>query len=261
MLGVCLGLSLFTLAWDELRHRKEMREIMTTTSATALSLLNTAETVRNQHRLRLPRRNAVSVTATTDALPVGCLTRFSNGLLFYCLFLPVSSHNDSPAWLQQLPTDDLFLNIGERTVQAGLCVAKLTEREFFIYLLFAWLQREAGFSATCGHLLKGLRRRHLDQVFRLITASRESELGLEECDSFPRYRFLALLAARLESNNPIDQEDWRKTFCETRARINRKLDEAGFPACFLLASQGERGDLRYGIGVAAARISWGGSDS
>lgn len=66
-----------------------------------------------------------------------------------------------------------------------------------------------------------------------------------------------LLDRGIESDNPIDQEDVRKTFSVTRARINRKLEDAGLPEKFQIVSRGERGALRYGLGIPAKSIVWG----
>lgn len=155
---------------------------------------------------------------------------------------------------------DLRLNLRERTVSVANRKVRLAEREFFIYLLFARLRRESNANGATNpdgwQTLSQINRAQLDQTFRLITAAREQELGLEECASYPRYDFLVNLAARLASQHQLDQEDLRRTFSETRARINRKLEEAGFPARFLLASQGERGALRYGLNIAPDRIAW-----
>jgi CRISPR-associated protein (TIGR02584 family) len=154
---------------------------------------------------------------------------------------------------------DLKLDLRERSVRVADREAKLTEREFYVYFLFARFRRSAKKDEKADELfgwraVNEIRADDLDAVFRAITASRENEMGLEECRSFPRYDFLANLAARLESSNPLDQEDARKMFSETRARINRKLEEAGVPSRFFLASRGERGLMRYGLPVPPERI-------
>jgi len=150
---------------------------------------------------------------------------------------------------------DLRLHLRERAVRVADREIKLAEREFFVYLLFAWLRRnERGVDGMVE--IKEITRDDLDKVFRLITAARDAEVGIEECESFPRYDFLANLAKRIESDNPIDADDARKTFTETRSRINHKLEVAGLPKRYLLDSQGERGSMRYGLQVAPERITW-----
>lgn len=149
----------------------------------------------------------------------------------------------------------LRIDLRDRTVQVANRKVKLAEREFFIYLLFAWYRRSSDTFDGWRELTE-ITRSDLDTVFRLITAVREAEIGLEECASYPRYDFLANLAARIESDKLIDQEDLRKTFSETRARINRKLEGAELPSKFQIVSRGERGALRYGLGIQADIISW-----
>jgi CRISPR-associated protein (TIGR02584 family) len=155
---------------------------------------------------------------------------------------------------------DLKLDLRARTLRVADREAKLAEREFFIYLLFAWLrqtsQPDGAVSESGWRAAHEIRRDDLDAIFRLITAAREKELGLEECASYPRYDFLAKLLARIESGKPLDWDDVRKTLTETRARINRKLEEAGIPSRFFLASQGERGSVRYGLALAPEQIGW-----
>jgi len=152
---------------------------------------------------------------------------------------------------------DLKLDLRARTVRVGDREAKLAEREFFIYLLFAWLRRSAQTNEEGGwRAVSEIRRDDLGAVFQMITTAREKELTLEECASFPRYDFLASLLAKIESGKQLDWEDARKTLTETRARINRKLEEAGVPSRFFLASQGGRGALRYGLALAPEQITW-----
>jgi hypothetical protein len=152
-------------------------------------------------------------------------------------------------------THDLRLNLRDRTVSVADRRVKLAEREFFLYLLFAYLRRKGG--DKDGFIaVEELTRDDLDAVFRLLTAAREAELGLEECTSYPRFEFLERLAARVGSNNPLDREDLRQTFSETRSKPNRKL-EAKLPERYLLATRGECGAWLYGLAVPTDRITWG----
>jgi CRISPR-associated protein (TIGR02584 family) len=151
-------------------------------------------------------------------------------------------------------THDLRLNLRDRTVSVADRRVKLAEREFFLYLLFAYLRQKGG-DQEGFVAVEELSRDDLDAVFRLLTAARETELGLEECTSYPRFEFLERMVARLESVNSLDREDQRQTFSETRSKINRKL-ETKFPERYLLAARGERGALLYGLAVPADRITW-----
>lgn len=147
---------------------------------------------------------------------------------------------------------DLHLGLRDRTVRVADRSAKLAEREFFFYLLFAYL-RQQGRATVAVHEIT---RADLDAVFRLITAARETELGLEECSSYPRYDFLVNFVAQLASQKVRDLEDARKTMSETRSKLNPKLERAELPRRYLLETQGERGQIRYGILTPPERILW-----
>ena len=147
---------------------------------------------------------------------------------------------------------DLHLGLRERTVRVADRSAKLAEREFFFYLLFAYLRKQGRGAVAVTEIT----RADLDAVFRLITSARETELGLEECSSYPRYDFLANFAAQLEQQKGRDVEDARKTVTETRAKLNHKLERAELPQRYLLETQGERGQIRYRILTPPERILW-----
>jgi len=110
---------------------------------------------------------------------------------------------------------DLKLDLRARTLRVADWEAKLAEREFFIYLLFAWLRQTS-----------------------------QPDEGVRESAWRAAHEIRRSIGMTSEKLSP------------KRARINRKLEEAGFPSRFFLASQGERGSVRYGLALAPEQIGW-----
>lgn len=149
--------------------------------------------------------------------------------------------------------NELQINLRKREVRVAGRATKLPKGEFFFYALFAHLRR-------AGRGIEGLvsveetTYEDLDAVFRLITAAQEVELGIEECTSFPGYGFLGKIAERFVKRHPNDISDLRDILQYTRSKINRKLEDIGLPARYLIDSTRERGAVRYGLKVSPERI-------
>jgi hypothetical protein len=150
---------------------------------------------------------------------------------------------------------DLRLVPRDKTVVVAGQTVKLTEKEFFIYTLFAHFRTrgrdDEGFVA-----LSEITVDDLDAVFRRITASRGKERGLKDIDLVARFDFLRVMAAQVASHKDIDKKHLQESFLPVRAKINGKLEEAKLPERYLITSRGERGSLRYGLGIAPERIIW-----
>jgi CRISPR-associated protein (TIGR02584 family) len=159
---------------------------------------------------------------------------------------------------------DLRLSLRDKTVVVAGQAIKLTEKEFFIYALFAHFRAQErgdqGFVA-----LTEITVTDLDAVFRRITAARGRERSLEEVNLVPPFRFLQPMANQVATHKKIDSQasflkevdpQEQASFLQARAKINRKLEAASLPERYHITSRGERGSLRYGLGVAPERIIW-----
>jgi CRISPR-associated protein (TIGR02584 family) len=158
--------------------------------------------------------------------------------------------------LDFLETDyDLQLDPRENSVRVKTRSAALTPREFFVYALFARFRVEN--SGDGGFVsIDRITTEDLAATFRHITAARGEETGLEESLSCPGYDFLESMARQAASDLPKDREDLKKTFMETFARANRKLEEADLPKRYAIARTGPYKAARYGLNVAAEKIFW-----
>jgi CRISPR-associated protein (TIGR02584 family) len=150
---------------------------------------------------------------------------------------------------------DLRLSPRDKKVAVAGYTVKLTEKEFFIYALFAQFRTQGhgdeGF-VSLGEITEAA----LDAVFRRITAARGNECDLTQAGQVGRFGFLQVMAAEIKSENQRDKENWQKSFLEAKAKINGKLEAAGLPERYHLTSVGGRGSMRYGLGIAPERIIW-----
>jgi len=150
---------------------------------------------------------------------------------------------------------ELRLNIKDRTVVVASRSARLTERELFFYLFFAFMRKqkrgEDGFIS-----LDEIDCEDLDTVFRQYTLARGTERGLDDYEWVPRFAFISTLAKQVASSNPKDNEDYKKSLGEAISKINRKLEDAGLPNRYIIDNRGERGAKRYGLNVPPERIIW-----
>ena len=151
---------------------------------------------------------------------------------------------------------DLRINPANRSIEVSGHRVRLTEREMFIYLLFAWYRKYGGEKGDGYRSISEITCSDLDQVFRLITHERGEEIGIAEAASYPRYNFLKILSDQVSSRLDKDRENTIQVFRETRARINRKIEEAGLPAQYQIGARGARGSISYGLGVKSGLIDW-----
>lgn len=149
---------------------------------------------------------------------------------------------------------ELRLACDKKTVTLLNRTAKLTERQFFFYLLFARARKlgsgEAGFLRPME-----ITYEDLDGTFRIIskTRGRKLERGIEHWEDFPRFDFLPGLIRDVERQ---DLESLQKTLIEVVAKIKQRMEAAKLPEHCWLGPKGQRGDLRYGLRVPPERIHW-----
>lgn len=148
----------------------------------------------------------------------------------------------------------LTVNLREKVITVANRTVKLTEREFFIYTLFAYIRKNdlgrEGFVS-----IKEIKREQIDAAFRLITASRGMELSLADYEDMPRFEFIDMLAKQADSQN--DKDYLLQTFLESRAKMNRKFLESGIPDFFCITNRGPRRLISYGLQVSPEKIIWG----
>lgn len=115
---------------------------------------------------------------------------------------------------------------------------ELSDREFFVYALFAQLRQRAGATILAVSPDK-IPARDFDFVCKLISSGRgDGELGLDEFGGLRRGEFLRSLCHDLYSKaNPRlsiaeSRADVCKTMGEIKSRINRKIKAARIPKDF-----------------------------
>lgn len=134
----------------------------------------------------------------------------------------------------------LQINLARRILQIGSRTIALSEREFFIYVLFVNLLRknfgERGFTS-----LDEIPAAEFDEVCRFISkSSGDGELGLDEFGGLQRGEFLQNLCVELyAAKNPKLGENSVKhdvctAFDTPISRIKRNLKQAQFPNEFII---------------------------
>ncbi|MCI0489814.1 MAG: CRISPR-associated ring nuclease Csm6 [Blastocatellia bacterium] len=147
---------------------------------------------------------------------------------------------------------DVNIHLRGKTLMIANRSVKLAEREFFIYSMFAYLRKQNR-SADGFIAITDIRIEDIDATFRMITKARGSEAGIDDCASVPRMDFIQTLINGL---NQHDNEIFKTTFQQVIAKIKKKFDDAGLPARYLFASDGERGALRFGLSIPPERLIW-----
>lgn len=150
---------------------------------------------------------------------------------------------------------DVKIHLRDKTVTvANVDVRTLTEKEFFIYALFAHLRQENRGAAGC--VSPGeIRREDLDALLRRITSAAGEEQSLDDYES-SRFDFVRALAKQIDSRIPKDQEDLRDSIIETISKIKRKFKKAALPENYAIIRSGGRGAARYGLKVDPVHVFW-----
>lgn len=141
---------------------------------------------------------------------------------------------------------NLQIHIAQRKLQIGNRFADLSEREFFIYVLFVNLLRknfgENGFTP-----LDEIPAEEFDQICRFLSKnSTDGELGLEEFGGLKRGEFLRNICVELYAlqNPKLSKNTVRNdVFQELRvvvSRIKRTLKSSEFPEEFMIFNKNIR---------------------
>lgn len=150
---------------------------------------------------------------------------------------------------------ELRLNPRHKTIMVANRRIILTERELFIYALFADLRQEGrgneGFVQ-----LDEIADADLDRVFRRLTAARGQMFHLVNASLVPRYEFLTNLVHKRTSTKAEDYEDVLKTFVETISKIKRKCEAKHLPERYFITTRRAPGASRYGLLMAPERLIW-----
>lgn len=175
---------------------------------------------------------------------------------------------------------DVRLDARSKTVSVGGREVELTEREFYVYVLFAYLSRKRrgaeGFVS-----IEEITREDLDVVCRIISSARGRQLDFEGYANQPRCGYLSKLdlssvvqkqvreAKALNMNRqrrglpplrePEDRkamalEEVKEVFEQIFSKINRKLEDKELLEKHLITSRGPRRALRYGLELPPDRI-------
>lgn len=143
---------------------------------------------------------------------------------------------------------ELRLNLQRKIVAVADRSAKLTKREFFFYLLFAYLRKRN--RGENGYVrLEKIQRDDYDQVLRLVTRANGDECGLEECQSI-NYKFLCKFV------DEEDPQDIYETFRTINSKIKERFLAAKLPERYFINNIGSYGESRYGIDISPDRITW-----
>jgi CRISPR-associated protein (TIGR02584 family) len=167
----------------------------------------------------------------------------------------VQTVNIAQEYLDRLDSaKELRLDLAHDAVIVEGQKVTLSEREFFIYLMFSDFRRnnrgEAGFVR-----LDEITRGDLDSTFRRITKARGFERGLEDWQLVAGYAFLEKLITQVSETKTLEST-FRKPFDQICARIKRKLDAANIPRPYCVQKLGKRGESpgRFGIPIASDLI-------
>lgn len=171
------------------------------------------------------------------------------------------------------------------TISMGSRKARLTPREFLIYVLFASF-RAGGGAKGGGITLDAIGQNDLEVIFRYITAVREGKFpaggegslpladaideaqprGLDpaECTSFPGFEFLETLFEEIETQhkNRKDAENVKETFAQVISKIRRKIEQARLPQRCAIVNQAGKGESAlYAIDIEPERIVHAGGEA
>ncbi len=147
---------------------------------------------------------------------------------------------------------DLRLDCKAKSVALLDQRAKLTEREFFFYLLFA-RARKLGLGVEGFLSIREITHEELDKAFRTLSKARGDERSADEASEFPRFDFMSGLLRDLRQQ---DTDSLQTTLTEVVARIKKSLAKAKFPERCWITAKDARVQLRYGLLVAPDRIYW-----
>lgn len=147
---------------------------------------------------------------------------------------------------------DLRLECKTKSVVLLNQKARLTEREFFFYLLFA-RARKLGRGANGFLSLNEISYEELDATFHILSRARGKECGVENYEDFPRFdKFMPGLLRDVQKR---DFESLQTTLTEVVSKVKSKLEKNNLQERWI-TTDGLRGQLRYGLRIAPDRIHW-----
>lgn len=158
---------------------------------------------------------------------------------------------------------NLQIDLARRQIQIGNRIAALSEREFFVYVLFAnLLQKSSGEDGFTN--LDAIPAEEFDEVCRLISRfSADGELGLDEFGGLRRGEFLQNLCVELYAvKNPklgekAVKNDVAQALREVISKIKKNLQKSEFPEEFIIFNKNIRQRKKspsFGIRTNSKRI-------
>ncbi len=148
---------------------------------------------------------------------------------------------------------DLLINLKKQTIFVRGEKVKLTNREFFFYLIYA-NQRLKGKDTTA---LKDLQQEDFHQAFiEIILATKNEDINWEDIGDFPKYQFAENMYQQLFAtrNKEKDFGNFRDEFSVVVTRIRQKFEKEGIDSRYFLVST-EDGTASYQICLNSERIS------
>lgn len=147
---------------------------------------------------------------------------------------------------------DLRLDCGRKKVALLNHRAKLSEREFFVYLHFARARKERlGKNGFLG--AAELSYDNLNQTFLEFSRACGKERGIEDHGFLFRETALSKIISLVQKKDFFTLQE---VLNEVFARIKRKLTKAGLPERCAIIPIGIYGAKKYGLTVAPERIQW-----
>lgn len=171
---------------------------------------------------------------------------------------------------------DLRFDVRKNLIKIGAREAKLTPKEFFIYLLFAYFRKQgAGKNGDGFVAYEKVNREDLDAVCRLISKAKGRETGFEGCDDFVanldfetvrrelRFRKSEKMRKALKREPTEDETsvgimetkaEIRNKFEPAKSRIDTALREAEFPSKYFITTKVGATEHLYGFTIPPERI-------
>lgn len=171
---------------------------------------------------------------------------------------------------------DLRFDVRNNLIKIGTREAKLTPKEVFIYLLFAYFRKHGVGKDGNGFVAyEKVNREHLDAVCRLISKAKGKEIGFEGCDDFVANLDFQVVRTELRlrksekmrkalGREPTEEEssvsvtdtraEIRSKIEPAKSRIDTKFRNANFPSEYFISTEVGATEHLYGLRVAPERI-------
>lgn len=150
-------------------------------------------------------------------------------------------------------------DIPKQRVYVGKRSVKLTTRELYFFLLFAWLKKhvlESDGFFSLSDLSK--REEALEAVFVLQTALLGDKQKLDNIEDAPgKLGFLKIFRGQLKSSKPMDKEEAQRSLEQVVAKIKSKIEKGENPIpakIYGITSRRVNGKVAYGIALERESI-------